>query len=371
VALAGCNIIADTHRVFFLAKRTTKLEPRYFPYLRNERLSRMRNYALARRVWSEVSEDRPEAYSKHYAKGFVSGFTDYMFRGGTGSPPLIPPRAYWQMGYETPGGKQAIHDWYAGFQHGAEECKLRGHRDLVVVPSSLVQRATAHADALLPEDFQHRDESLERLPAPAGPEPSDLESLESPEEPGPETTRSLLPAAGDQSRAAVPPAEPAHPYEYEYDAGDVQRLGGTTPQAGMPPPEAMPVIRPVDQPPGEAWSPPRPEPDAVPGQDGSFPTETVPTRNPVPGHPTEPSDPTVPVVRPARRYPDPPREAVATRPDGRLQLVTGLSEDARGRSQAPPMPDSEPASPRSTVPQPSSGRAAQPSLYWNWTPAGP
>ena len=138
VSLGGCTLAGDTHRVFFLAKRTTKVEPKYFPYLRNEKLTRYKNRSLAKRVWHEVTAADPHLHaSVDYADGFIDGFADYLYRGGSGEPPVVPPRRYWNLPFKSPRGQFAVNDWYSGFCHGSEECKTRGLRDLVVVPSSL------------------------------------------------------------------------------------------------------------------------------------------------------------------------------------------------------------------------------------------
>lgn len=136
---SGCGLVSETHRVFFLAKRTVSLEPKRFQFFHDAKLTRLRNRALARQVWDEIVAECPEPFSKHYEAGFISGFADYLYRGGRGDAPPVPPRSYWNMGYQSPDGKRAINDWYEGFRHGSQECKVRGYRELAVVPSSRPQ----------------------------------------------------------------------------------------------------------------------------------------------------------------------------------------------------------------------------------------
>ncbi len=139
LSTTGCSLTSETHRLIFLAKRTTKLEPRRFPYVRDEKLSQMRNHSLAKRVWHDiVAGSPPHSFSDHYARGFIIGFADYLYRGGSGEPPLVPPRDYWHAGYQTVQGKQAIQQWFEGFRHGGQECEARGYRELVVTPSSMI-----------------------------------------------------------------------------------------------------------------------------------------------------------------------------------------------------------------------------------------
>ncbi len=169
LSTVGCSLLAETHRVFFLAKRTTELEPKHFRYLKNEKLTRKRNVGLAKQVWAEVAAGSDaESYSKHYMRGFIDGFADYLYRGGTGEAPLVPPRDYWRLGYQTAAGKQAIEDWFAGFRHGVDECRARGYREMAVVPSSLID-----SYAPSPRDISSRDESWGPDTDP-GPEPAEV-----------------------------------------------------------------------------------------------------------------------------------------------------------------------------------------------------
>jgi hypothetical protein len=74
--------------------------------------------------------------SPDFAHGFKDGFADYVYAGGTGEPPPLPPRYYWKTRYETPQGHQAIADWFAGFRLRAELARESGYRELVMIPSS-------------------------------------------------------------------------------------------------------------------------------------------------------------------------------------------------------------------------------------------
>jgi hypothetical protein len=169
LSMAGCcSVLADTHHVFFLAKRTTDLEPKHFSYIHNEHVTRRLNHAIAKQAWHEVMADMPVRASHHYARGFICGFADYLYRGGTGEPPLVPPRAYWHLGYQSIKGKQAIDEWYQGFRHGSQECQARGLRDLVMVPSSLASSAEASPDDHLvaTDEIPVHADAPETLPPP-------------------------------------------------------------------------------------------------------------------------------------------------------------------------------------------------------------
>jgi hypothetical protein len=94
-----------------------------------------RNSEWARQAWANVRGQNPQAcYSKDYAAGFEDGFANYLYRGGNGEPPPLPPRHYRSVGYQTPQGYRAIEDWFAGYRHGAGVAKESGYRQWVTGP---------------------------------------------------------------------------------------------------------------------------------------------------------------------------------------------------------------------------------------------
>jgi hypothetical protein len=92
---------------------------------------------LAKEAWNECQAANPEAtYSVHYVQGFKDGYVDLLTFGGSGEPPILPPRRYWKVTYQTPEGNQAIQDWFAGFRQGAAAARASGNRQLITVPTS-------------------------------------------------------------------------------------------------------------------------------------------------------------------------------------------------------------------------------------------
>ena len=57
-----------------------------------------------------------------------------------------PPRKYWRVGYRNERGRQAVEDWYNGFEHGARVANEGGYRDRAVVPSSLYASAAPRSE---------------------------------------------------------------------------------------------------------------------------------------------------------------------------------------------------------------------------------
>ena len=149
VCLTGCGLTRETHRVVELARRTTITEPRFFDYVHNDKLAQREARLRAEQAWAEVAPSVPDV-SPDYENGFTEGFADYLYRGGEGEPPLIPPRGYWNLRFLNQFGKRSTNDWYAGFRHGAQTCKASGLRDMWTVPTSL----------LLGEDFLSAEQSL-------------------------------------------------------------------------------------------------------------------------------------------------------------------------------------------------------------------
>src|SRR5579884_3753121 len=76
-----------------------------------------RNWQTAEQAWAQASSGHPA--SGDYARGFKTGYADYLRAGGTGVPPPLPPRHYWGYKYQSPEGHLAIEQWYAGFHDGA------------------------------------------------------------------------------------------------------------------------------------------------------------------------------------------------------------------------------------------------------------
>jgi hypothetical protein len=98
----------------------------------------MRDKRLAAAAWDEVRKtESGRAYSEDHAAGFRDGFADYLYEGGTGEPPLVPPASYRTPRYQTAEGYQAVQEWFAGYRHGAAAARQSGLRRWLTSPSSL------------------------------------------------------------------------------------------------------------------------------------------------------------------------------------------------------------------------------------------
>lgn len=102
--------------------------------IRDNRYEKLRYACLAHEAWQRVKAgSRCQTYSAAYGEGFQAGFADYLYAGGCGEPPALPPKRYRHFHAETPAGAVAAQQWYEGFRHGAAVANESGLRKFVVV----------------------------------------------------------------------------------------------------------------------------------------------------------------------------------------------------------------------------------------------
>jgi hypothetical protein len=85
-----------------------------------------------------------------YVMGFRDGFVDFVYLGGTGEPPPVPPRHFWNVMLRSPEGKQRANLWFDGYRHGAAAARDGGYRELGRVNSSLLGFAGGQAHSTYP-----------------------------------------------------------------------------------------------------------------------------------------------------------------------------------------------------------------------------
>ena len=158
--------------------RTVIVEPVRYPLRLDNLVDVCRNEKLAEAAWAEYQANHEDAeFSADFGLGFREGYADYLYAGGTGNPPPLPPRYYWRAEFESPAGHAAIRDWFAGFKLGSEAAKRSGFRELVTIPTPLPGLAPPSPPAL-PAGPPPADEALplprKMPPAAAGP-PTDAD----------------------------------------------------------------------------------------------------------------------------------------------------------------------------------------------------
>ena len=130
---------------------------------RDDCAERARHRHEAEAAWEKVQAAHPEqAYTVYYGQGFRDGFADYLYAGGNGQPPVLPPWYYRRTVHETPEGIASAEDWFAGYRHGAKAAEESGLRQLVLVPTAL----PGQAPVVIFKDTPRTNP--QRPPAPAG-----------------------------------------------------------------------------------------------------------------------------------------------------------------------------------------------------------
>jgi hypothetical protein len=189
-------------RVLNLAYRTTRYEPSLYCAGCDETRSLDVYSQWAERAWSEQIAGCSDAVpSSDYAFGFRAGFVDYCYAGGTGEPPPVPPRIYWNVELRSPEGKARARDWFEGYRQGARVARAGGYREAAVVASST--GLAVHSER---GEYAGQGMSMQGFPvdatAPAEVQPP-LEALPVPTTPSPESG-SQPPASSDSPPASLP-----------------------------------------------------------------------------------------------------------------------------------------------------------------------
>jgi len=131
-ASSGCTVIRNEFR-------TLIAEPIKFGDNVDIVRTTKRNKKLAKEAFEHFEAHHAETPpSPDYRHGFIEGFADYLTFGGSGAPPVVPPRRYWNLPDRDPTGHTAVQDWFAGFAAGASEAKISGLREQFTVASSYV-----------------------------------------------------------------------------------------------------------------------------------------------------------------------------------------------------------------------------------------
>ncbi len=139
-----------------------------------------RNRHWAKVRWEEISQTgRSCCPSKHYENGFLAGFSDQL-DDGTLRPPVLPPKHYRAVKYQTPEGSNAINDWFAGYRLGIAEAQSTQLRYLVTGPSSVRPYASGpvlqeSGATLLPPMIEYQEHTRE--PTTSAPLPPKAQEL--------------------------------------------------------------------------------------------------------------------------------------------------------------------------------------------------
>lgn len=191
------------------ARRTIIQEPIVYSAKHDRKRSIETYRAWADDAWREHYSLYPEICSNDdYALGFRDGFVDYVYAGGNGEPPPVPPRHFWNVENRNGEGHAAAAQWFAGYRHGAAVARNGGYRARATLNSSLRLGPHYQTDAFqydaAPSPYARPQPST--MPAEAVPAPP-AESLANPyREP---SQREPNPDLGDETDQLPPALEPA------------------------------------------------------------------------------------------------------------------------------------------------------------------
>ncbi|MCA9189873.1 MAG: hypothetical protein KDA99_29820, partial [Planctomycetales bacterium] len=133
----GCN-------VWYLAKRTVFLEPEAYRWYSENAREHQLYTQWADEAWGTcLGDGSVVAVSPDYEQGFRDGFVDFVYAGGSGEPPPVPPRRYWRITERTGVGTEPAKQWAEGFRRGAMVAHEGGYRDRAVLPVTQVIRREA------------------------------------------------------------------------------------------------------------------------------------------------------------------------------------------------------------------------------------
>lgn len=235
-ASTGCTVCQDVYR-------NVCLEPGLFNWKTDWQRSRELYLSWARQAWYDVGVTSAACTSTTYEWGFREGFADFVFAGGTGEPPAMPPREFWNAGWRADGAV-AADEWFAGYRHGASVAREGGFRERAVVRSAvatdLALTGIGYVDELelgdqpfindagnyplaTPELVEvPPGEPIEAMPQLTDPNAADLDADSLPAEIPPPGESDAVPAI-DEGPAALPTPSPANddpPESLEQDRDD-------------------------------------------------------------------------------------------------------------------------------------------------------
>jgi hypothetical protein len=98
---------------------------------------RCRNRKWAREAFGRVESAAGCPLAPSYRDGYLDGFAEFLYRGGSGEPPALPPAKYRALCYQNLAGYRAIELWFTGYREGAAAARSGGYREFVTGPTAL------------------------------------------------------------------------------------------------------------------------------------------------------------------------------------------------------------------------------------------
>lgn len=186
----GCSLSDNGGRTLFdNGARTLVVEPVQYCSHEDGIRTHIHHEKLADEAWGQFCSCNPgHEFSTDFARGFSDGFADYLDAGGTGEPPPLPPRRYW----DQRDCRQASLDWFAGFRTGAGMAQRTGFRQCVVVPTGTQVCGSRMVPVYVAQCPQGQTPPVENVPSPI-PLPPTIPSPSTTPNPGPATNSPMAP----------------------------------------------------------------------------------------------------------------------------------------------------------------------------------
>ena len=105
----------------------------------NEPIEYFDGKKVTRQLRDEAEDVLEDQYGRRvvtddFKDGFIDGYADFLERGGNTTPPAVPPLKYRRGKYLNAEGHAQIHDYFCGFQAGADAAAQSGRRQFLTVP---------------------------------------------------------------------------------------------------------------------------------------------------------------------------------------------------------------------------------------------
>jgi hypothetical protein len=253
LVLVGCLSAGGCCTTYYNALRTLVLEPADYCFKIDGCNSLAAYRDWAERELREQSQSCGEAVAPaDYRDGFIEGFVEYVHRGGTGEPPPVPPRRYWNIADRSLAGRERVNEWYAGYRSGARTAHEGGYRAAGVIQSSYFGQGNYFANETNHQSTPPLPASLDPPAAPpATAEPAAAQNTNATNAGALSAATENAPKAGGNSGDA-PPSPPAA----DEASLPTQHTNPFVPDsAALPDDLTLPITQPAPIPPKQSAKP--------------------------------------------------------------------------------------------------------------------
>jgi len=120
VAVIGISVLGSSG-CCFLGRSSGEL----FSTVIERPLACYRERVWARRAFNLCYPKCQAAHPSDFRAGFIEGYCDAC-NGGGQTPPMLPPRSYWQSRYKSDQGEQKVRSWFDGYPMGVKAARADG-----------------------------------------------------------------------------------------------------------------------------------------------------------------------------------------------------------------------------------------------------